>query len=133
MKHFYNILLIDDNETTIYYNKIIIKHLNSLNSTYEVHNGIEALEFLKKEDTLIDVILLDLNMPVMDGFEFLNEYKKLYKYSKIKIIALTTSNWNIDKEKVELNKHLISAYVEKPLKKETLVKLLNEDNNMVLA
>jgi len=133
MKKLYNILLVDDSKTTMYYNRKIIGYFNDVKSIHEVYDGLEALNFLKKENVPIDIILLDLNMPVMDGFEFLNEYKKLYSESKIKIAILTTSNWNTDKKKIALNKHLISGYIEKPLKKESLIELFSEETNKMIA
>ena len=127
MKNFYNILLVDDSKTTMYYNKKIIEYCNVSNVTHEVYNGLQALDFLKKKDFLIDVILLDLNMPVMDGFEFLNEFIELPDAlkSNIKIAVLTTSNWNIDRERISINNNIITEYIEKPLQKEVLTKLLS--------
>ena len=121
-----NILLVDDNKTTNYYNRKIIKTYNKLSNIYEVYNGSEALIFLEKKECNLDLILLDINMPIMDGFEFLQEYSKLPNALKlgVKIGILTTSTWVSDKRKAENNKNLISGFFEKPLKKETLEQLL---------
>lgn len=100
MKKVNCILLVDDNVADNYYNEYIIKHDDICNQIKVVVNGLEAIAYLTKsweqgqsEFPLPDVLFLDINMPRMDGFEFLDEFKKLDEglKSKVLVIMLTTS------------------------------------------
>jgi len=73
------ILLVDDNESINFFNKIIIKKFNDQSTIVTCKNGFEAIkeiEQLFKQKLSFDIIFLDINMPVMDGWEFLDELKK---------------------------------------------------------
>lgn len=120
------ILLIDDNHTTNFIHKKII--LNKLpNANIEIANtGEEALEILSK-DPIFDILLLDLNMPIMNGFEFLDAYflgvRSRGRASNIKIVILTTSINNLDKNRVKDYEGVM--FMNKPLTTEKLNTLLN--------
>ncbi len=76
-------------------------------------NGQEALDLLNKEETeKPSLILLDLNMPVMDGLEFLQIIKADDKFKDIPVVVLTTSNLDNDRTKAYQNK--IAGYFVKP-------------------
>lgn len=73
MNFIYNALLIDDSKPVTFFNKVILER-SGLFKTIEIsQNGLEAVELLDKGFTP-DIIFLDLNMPVMNGWEFLEEY-----------------------------------------------------------
>src|SRR5688500_13011764 len=90
-------LLIDDNEIDNYINKQIIKTTNFSEEIIVHQAATEALDFLKslleKKANLPDIIFLDIMMPVMDGFEFLQEFEKLSGQigDKCKVIMLSSS------------------------------------------
>lgn len=109
------ILLIDDSEPFNFLNQSILKD-NGVTCAIDVAlNGQEALDYLNDTDTCPDVILLDLNMPVMDGFGFLQEYAKLTKCtSQSKLFILTSSNREEDKVRATGNKYVL-GYFDKPL------------------
>jgi len=72
------ILLIDDDAPTNFFNQYILKK-HTINCEIVVKtNGLEALEYLETE-ALPDLILLDINMPIMNGFEFLDQAKRSFK------------------------------------------------------
>jgi CheY-like chemotaxis protein len=124
-----SILLVDDNEFTNIFNRRFLEKLNIANQVYTARNGKEALEFLRRmiEDRSItkpDLILLDLNMPVMSGWEFIDEYRKLENESKHgKIIVLTTSP-NPEDEAKAMSIELVADYIKKPLTKEIVSELI---------
>lgn len=109
------ILLIDDSEPFNYLSKAVLTD-NKINCTVdEALNGQEALDYLKNTNTCPDVILLDLNMPVMDGFDFLDEYAKMEGCrDKSKLFVLTSSNRAEDKDRAVKNKYVM-GYFDKPL------------------
>ncbi|WP_010180238.1 response regulator [Aquimarina agarilytica] len=117
------VLLVDDSITANFYNKKILNTCHVTKEIVEVHNGEEALHFLKaceiKNEKKPNVIFLDINMPVMDGFEFLEEYMKFpYQFrADILISLLTTSNWKNDMDKAKERCDFIFDFIEKPLAK----------------
>ena len=89
--------------------------------TIETHDGKEALEFIHQN--VVDLIILDLAMPVMGGFEFLRILKKENKESKIPIIVLTIRNEN---EIMEQSFNLeADFFLPKPFKFENLMNYIH--------
>lgn len=108
------ILLIEDDQLDVI---SVERSLNKIDQNYELHtayNGIEALEVLKEnQDNLPDVILLDLNMPKMNGIEFLKIIKADNRYKDINVFIMTTSGEEADRRTAE--ELGISGYLIKPL------------------
>jgi len=85
-------------------------------------NGQEALECLAKD--AVDAIILDINMPRMDGFEFLKKIKADEVYASIPVIMLTTEGQDEDKEKsIRLGAH---DYIVKPFKPSELLNIVEK-------
>jgi CheY-like chemotaxis protein len=122
------ILLVDDDPDDNFFHQIIINEMNMVDTIDIARNGIEALEYLQKENCIPpDIIFLDLNMPKMNGWEFLEKYKHLSKEQKAKalIIILTTS---ANPEHIEKAKEIedVTGFETKPLTKEMLTEILQE-------
>lgn len=132
MKKINTVLLIDDDEPTNFINKKIIKSSGLVETIYVVNGGREGLEFLSlrtgqaPDHTLPDLIFLDINMPAMDGWEFLAEYKKLKNLpvEKIKVVMLTTSQNPDDAIKAEAIAGVYS-YKNKPLTRQMIEELIS--------
>ncbi len=137
MKKVNCILLVDDDPTTNFLNEELIADNQAANHVHVVWNGKEALEYLNKSGKYVsnkktdfprpNIIFLDINMPIMDGFEFLEKYKKVPKSrrAEVVIIFLTTSDSLLDKDKVG-SINIVSKYIEKPLRKQSLFKIIND-------
>lgn len=101
-KKFKNILLIDDDSSSNFFHKrLLTKKSNFAENVMVAHDGKEGIEMLKnkKENGGVtpDIIFLDINMPVMDGWEFLEEYEKLEPEFKAKtVVIMLTSSLNPD-------------------------------------
>ncbi len=127
MGKFQKILLVDDDETSNYIAEHIITKLAVTDELSFCKNGKEAIDFLKQEmnkphPIYPDVIFLDIKMPVMGGFQFLEAFSELSieagTKEDIKIIILTSSDNPSDVEKS--NAFTINGYIDKPLTKEKL-------------
>lgn len=107
------ILLIEDDKIDQMTVQRAFEKANIKNTLHVVNNGLEGLEFLKENYTNRLVILLDLNMPKMNGYEFLKEIRKDEKYKLMNVVVLTTSEAEEDLVKsYELG---ISGYIVKPV------------------
>lgn len=125
----FKILLVDDD--TIY-QYIACKTLESTGLTEKIvtcSNGKEAFKFLEEnlndKSVLPDIILLDVNMPVMNGWEFLHAFKLLHNTSLKDIrIFLVTSSVNDADINYSRQFNNVQDYIVKPLAKEKLAKIL---------
>jgi len=121
-------MLIDDDDDDNYFHQIVINDMNITEHIEVVLNGEEALDFLKKENqTHPDIIFLDINMPKMNGWEFMEVYKELRPDQKAKVVVmmLTTSENPEDKKRAALYPQII-GFNSKPLTKELLVEILEK-------
>ncbi len=109
-----NILLIEDDQIEVMKLNRVISKLGLYHTIIEAKNGEDALQILNEKDTLPDIILLDLNMPRINGIEFLSILKKDEVLSYIPAIMLTTSN--NQRDLIECYKLGIAGYVLKPLR-----------------
>ncbi|KAB8156112.1 response regulator receiver domain-containing protein [Kordia periserrulae] len=113
-------LFIEDDEIEVLKFKKSLKKLGFTHKILEAKNGEEALDILKKKQELPNVILLDLNMPKMNGLEFLKELKEDPHLRYIPAIIVTTSNNHQDMlESYNLG---IAGYIIKPLRYEDYIK-----------
>ena len=118
------ILLIEDDMIEVMkFNRTVAK-LDLTHKIVESNNGQEALEFLLKKVRLPDIILLDLNMPKLNGIEFLSILKNDETLKYIPTIVLTTSNNRRDI--LECYKIGIAGYIIKPLKFNDYVELIKK-------
>ena len=114
-----NILLVEDDEVDVMNVQRAFKKNNITNPLFFASNGLEALSILRGSnvETFIPqarrIILLDLNMPKMNGIEFLRVLRADEQLQSIPVIVLTTSNE--DKDKVEAYKLNVAGYILKPV------------------
>lgn len=94
-----SILLIDDDEDDQSIFLGIADKLHSALSCITAWNGKEALDILDSRNPGPELIFLDLNMPLMNGHQFLNEIRKETRYQQIPVIVLTTSSHAQSREK----------------------------------
>lgn len=113
-------MIIDDSTTM---RKIVGLALKSGGYSYiEGENGQDALDKLKNSDNKIDLFIVDIDMPIMNGIEFVGEVRKLSNYSSTPILILTTQT----DEKVQnaAKKAGANAWIVKPFEKEEFLKLI---------
>ncbi|WP_299683034.1 response regulator [uncultured Tenacibaculum sp.] len=121
------ILLIEDDQIEVMKFNRILSKLDSKHHVIEANNGEEALKILEDKDNLPNIILLDLNMPKINGIEFLKILKNDDVLKFLPTIILTTST--NQKDMLECYKIGIAGYMVKPLKYEDyqnkLIKVLS--------
>ena len=109
------IMLVDDDEVDVMTVKRAFAKANITNKVYVATNGVEALEMLRSDQvpTTRRLILLDLNMPRMNGIEFLREIRKDPALMNLTVVVLTTSNE--DRDRVEAFQLNVAGYLLKPV------------------
>lgn len=126
-------MLIDDNEIDNFINEKLIKAYYFAENVYVHTSAKSALEFLKNVDVTLDevpenlipaYIFLDINMPILDGFNFLDEFASFSKplKEKIKIAMLSTSLNPKDVEKSKTYSNVVK-FMHKPLSEHELTDL----------
>lgn len=121
------ILLVEDNEIDVFLAREALQDAKIRNTLHVVTHGVEAIQFLRHEDPFVeaprpDLILLDLNLPRMDGREVLAEIKGDPQLKRIPVVVLTTSAHEEDILKA-YNLHA-NCYITKPVDFEKFSKIV---------
>lgn len=125
------ILLIDDDYATNYFHQIIIDDGKFAEKVIVKNSGVNALEYLKTpydvDNPRPNLIFLDINMPRMSGWEFLEEYHKLTPLQQAEnvIVMLSTSSNPDDLDRADQNPH-IKEYRSKPISEEMLTEVIGK-------
>ena len=129
-------ILIDDSDIDLFIQRRFLEVYHFSDTLVLYNSAEEALGWLKemKGEAAPDVIFLDLNMPEIDGFSFLNDFKKLPQevLDKCKIVVLTSSNSAKDREQAFSFDNVIQ-FITKPIKQsdiEDLKKLINHKEHV---
>jgi CheY-like chemotaxis protein len=111
-----NILLVEDDKLDVIDMQRTLTKMNILHKASITRNGEEAIEYLNTVDYADrpDVVLLDINMPKMNGIEFLSNIRRRDEWKDLKVFIVTTSDERIDREATK--KLGVSGYIVKPLK-----------------
>lgn len=125
------ILLIDDDPDDNYLHQLVIDESGLFDTVRIVENGQKGLDYLAQTDhpdyVRPDVILLDINMPGMNGFEFLERYSQLNQSlrSRLVLLMLTTSINSADTKRANQIDD-VKGYLPKPLTRAMLEKIMND-------
>ncbi|HPH82141.1 MAG TPA: response regulator [Flavobacteriales bacterium] len=125
-----NFTLVDDDDVFVFLTTKAIEKTNLVDLIKVFGNGLEAIEFLWENkdnmSALPEIILLDLSMPIMDGWQFLEEFTKLNpKIGKKITIVICSSSISPDDVMRAKSISEVSDYVIKPVTKDKLIDLIN--------
>lgn len=124
MQKTFNVLIVDDDEDDQY---LIRAAFEKDSNRYNLHfatDGTDVLEDIESPRFLPDLILLDLNMPIINGFEVLHHLKKSDLYRHVPVVILTTSENQIDIDRAyELG---ANSFITKPVNHQSLVDLAEQ-------
>jgi CheY-like chemotaxis protein len=119
------VLIVDDEPM----NRFIIKKILSSNTiqTLEASDGQKAFQVLY--DQHVDIVLLDINMPIMDGYMFLKEISKDSRYFHLSIIVVSATNRGVFYDKIKnlgINAPQLKGFLEKPINIDDLKAIVNQ-------
>lgn len=128
------ILIIDDDEIFVLLNSKVITSIESSAEIVDFEDGELALNYLHEiidnPNLLPDIILLDLNMPILDGWEFLAEYQKIFpkitKQIHLYLLSSSISPYDMDKAKQIPE---VTEFVTKPLSKDSFLNIVERLKN----
>ena len=129
MKKLSAVLLVDDDETTNFLNEHLLRKLGVADTVLMARNGEEALHLLAETcvpgaTNCPELILLDMNMPVMSGIDFLEAFQPVPPAQPIRVIILTTTMHPHDLARLQLLPH--AGLLHKPLTRDKIDTVLRD-------
>jgi len=120
----HRVLLVDDDKTMNFLSQLVLKEMDAAEEVRVALDGQAACELIETDDCP-DVIFLDIRMPRMDGFEFLEILSTKGKCKDVKVVMLTSSTRPEDQQKAFAYENVVE-YFEKPLTEESVRKVVNK-------
>ena len=122
--------MIDDDNIYQYTAKVLLESTGMTGQIYAFYNGLDALNFLidnnhSNIELLPDIIFLDINMPVMNGWEFLEEYQKIYQtLAKSIVVYVVSSSVDTDDMLKSRSFSAVTDYLIKPVNRTKFMELI---------
>ena len=129
MKKIGTFCIVDDDDIYQFTTSLLLKKTDLVNKIIVFSNGLKAINFLKDEmgtkENIPDVLFLDINMPVMDGWEFLEEYL-LIKPMMPKTVVIYMVSSSVDERDVLKAKSIsaLSGYLVKPISSQNIMEVI---------
>lgn len=129
MKKINTFCIVDDDDIYQFTTSVLLKKTDLVNKIIVFSNGLKAIDFLKDEmgnkENIPDVLFLDINMPVMDGWEFLEEYL-LIKHMMPKTVVIYMVSSSVDEKDVIKAKRIsaLSGYLVKPISSQHIMEVI---------
>ena len=129
------VLLVDDDETTNYINLLTVKKSGIADELIVALNGLEAINTIlercgdasvRKKTEVPKLILLDINMPIMNGFEFMEAFRALDADIQDNIIVIVLSTSLNRRDLDRMKEFGVQGFISKPLRRDTLQALIDE-------
>lgn len=130
MKKLKSCLLIDDDEITNFINQQLIEEMSISEEVITIDDARLALKYIEENNAANgnnagnEIIFLDLNMPGMDGFEFLEKFTTCPYSNKYSVFVVSSSNNHTDRQRAQI--YNVDGYVPKPLTREKVLGILDK-------
>ncbi|MGB1557443.1 MAG: response regulator [Oceanococcaceae bacterium] len=121
-----SILLVDDNEIDTFFHRSVLEKMGVVEHIAEAYDGQEALDYLQQAEQMPELIFLDINMPIMDGWEFLERFKQSGFDHRTVVVMMLTTSLNPDDAERAARLQELSGFITKPLKEEDMQKIVYE-------
>jgi CheY-like chemotaxis protein len=129
MKKINTFCIVDDDDIYRFTTSLLLKKSDLVNNIIVFSNGLKAINFLKDEigniENIPDILFLDINMPVMDGWEFLEEYLLIRPMMPKSVVIYMVSS-SVDEKDVLKAKSIseLSGYLVKPISSENIMEVI---------
>lgn len=120
------VLLVDDSDSTNYVNEKIVNRADITSKVVAKESGMDALEYLKTagDHEYPELIFLDINMPGMNGWEFLEAYEKLDKRNNgLLVVVMLTTSLNPDDRTKAVRLGYVGDFINKPLNTDKVLEI----------
>jgi CheY-like chemotaxis protein len=111
LKH---LLIVDDSEADQFLCRMLLEDMDPTLEIQQAYNGIEALDLLAATKQMPQLILLDINMPLMNGFEFLDALDSQYPDSTV-VVSMLSSSANEEDRQMAARHARVKKYLQKPI------------------
>jgi CheY-like chemotaxis protein len=123
------ILLVDDDSTTNFLNERLLRRMNASQEVQVALNGQQALDMLRtncqaESKACPSLVLLDVNMPVMNGFEFLEAFTHLSLAKRQEIVVVVLSSSQLEQDLARVQQLPVAEFIHKPLTREKVTEVL---------
>lgn len=125
MQQIKSVLLVDDDPASNFLARLLLRKLKTVEHVSVAENGKEALDYIIENSgkkSFPDLILLDINMPLMDGFEFMDHFQRLPFKNLTRVVLLSSSISSKDLQRAAAYK--VEDFINKPLTKEKLALIM---------
>lgn len=111
------VLVVDDHDPDLRYADIILKSANIARDIVLLHTARDALDYMQSVDAVdVDAILMDINMPEMSGFEFLEIYQPLFNEGLVSAAVVMHTSSSAESDKLQASRYAcVAGYLVKPL------------------
>lgn len=127
-----SVLIVDDNEIDTLIHRKVLERIGRVRQIHSANNGHAAIallnSYLEQSKPLPDIILLDLNMPIMNGFAFIDRFKELDLPGKENVIIVIVTSSSSAADLRAVKEKGIDLYLIKPLTEEKFLKALGMEN-----
>lgn len=117
--------MVDDDPASNFLAQLLLRKHKTIEHVSVAGNGKEALDYIKEssgKNGFPDLILLDINMPLMDGFEFMDHFQQIPSNNVTRVVLLSSSVSSRDLQKAAAYK--LNDFINKPLTKEKLAQIM---------